>query len=593
MNRYFMGNFSEKRASEDGYITHLSEKYQKNSFLPLFLRGFSPNIAVLASGDANELASAKGFGCVHEMLSIFEENKGETVLIRHSEGNVLCEVFGVHFVPLQRLLNDKKIHEEIKSMEEEIDWMEGKVSEYMNVFSYGMKDMKEEKILKENERDLEKTYENPENMEQSLEISSAFHFYCRLLASFPPSVHESFSHPIACVFAISSHSSKPLESLQHLQLHPPMLPYIDFSYLPACLFLHDDSHDLEKSLQVFETIKQTFGIHSYLIRLSPSDQSLDKSQEAYIRVPKDPWNLSFDTTKDEFYALSQKDVSAIRTFVKELISRSIIPAMEQSIDLWNEQVAASRRGIAGKLLNVSKRYFSTGTARNQSSFYNNSNYNIKTLSYDLSSPEARLRKLADYAFMLRDWKFAQSIYELLKKDFLNDKAWKYYAGVQEMLALCSLFPSYTTKIKVETIDSMLNASLYSYLSESSSPFFALRSVIFASELMFLQSNEAKNNAAKWLIKILETGILGNTINALLIERISYCFGTIRSYGLLSYGSRRKKAALWKILATEAWLTLGKKKLAQQSFLQAMSVYQDTQWNEINAFTATLHDQIYT
>ncbi|QSL66793.1 hypothetical protein MERGE_001179 [Pneumocystis wakefieldiae] len=574
MNGRFMGDFSEKSAPRHEGIAYPMEKAQKNSFLPLFFRGFSPSIAVLASRDANELASAKGFGCVHEMLSTFEENKGETVIIRHSEGNVRCEVFGVRFVPLQRLLNDRKVHEEIGSMEREIDWMERKVSEHMDVLGSGAGNHGE-MASDENEKDVEKIHENTKKMGQSLDISSAFHFYCRLLASFPPSVHESFSHPIACVFAISSHSSKPLESLQRLQLHPPMLPYVDFSYLPACLFLHDDSHDLEK---------QTFGIHSYLIRLSPQDQSLNKSQEEYIRVPKDPWNLSFDTTKD---------VSAICTFVKELISRSIIPAMEQSIDLWNEQVASSRRGIAGKLLNVSRRYFNIGITRNQSSFYNKSNYNTETSSYDVSSPEARLRKLADYAFMLRDWKFAQSIYELLKKDFFNDKAWKYYAGSQEMLALCSLFPSYTTKIKIEAIDSMLNASLYSYLSESSSPFFALRSVIFASELMFLQSNEAKNNAAKWLIKILDTGILGNTISALLIERISHCFETIKSYGLLSYGSRRKKAALWKILATEAWLSLGRKNLARQSFLQAMSVYEGTQWKEIDAFTATLRDQIYT
>lgn len=41
-----------------------------------------------------------------------------------------------------------------------------------------------------------------------------------------------------------------------------------------------------------------------------------------------------------------------------------------------------------------------------------------------------MRKLADYAFMLRDWKFAHSIYDLLRKDFLNDKAWMYHAGSQ-------------------------------------------------------------------------------------------------------------------------------------------------------------------
>lgn len=41
-----------------------------------------------------------------------------------------------------------------------------------------------------------------------------------------------------------------------------------------------------------------------------------------------------------------------------------------------------------------------------------------------------MRKLADYAFMLRDWKLAHSTYDIVRKDFANDKAWKYAAGAQ-------------------------------------------------------------------------------------------------------------------------------------------------------------------
>jgi trafficking protein particle complex subunit 8 len=41
-----------------------------------------------------------------------------------------------------------------------------------------------------------------------------------------------------------------------------------------------------------------------------------------------------------------------------------------------------------------------------------------------------MRKLADYAFMLRDWRLAHSTYDIVRKDFGNDKAWKYAAGAQ-------------------------------------------------------------------------------------------------------------------------------------------------------------------
>lgn len=47
------------------------------------------------------------------------------------------------------------------------------------------------------------------------------------------------------------------------------------------------------------------------------------------------------------------------------------------------------------------------------------------------SPEFVMRKLADYAFMLKDYKYALSIYDTVKKDFQSSpKYLKYYAGVQ-------------------------------------------------------------------------------------------------------------------------------------------------------------------
>lgn len=196
--------------------------------------------------------------------------------------------------------------------------------------------------------------------------------------------------------------------------------------------------------------------------------------------------------------------------------------------------------------------------------------------------------------MLHDWKFAQSIYELLKKDFFDDNAWKYYAGAHEMSTFCLLLlPMHSTKIKIETIDSMLDTSLYSYLSQCSSPFFALRCIIFASELMALRSNKAKNDAARWLIKILESGIVGNVVGTLLTERIATYFASVETHGALKYGSRYKKAAFWKVLAAEAWLRIGKKYLAQQSLEDAMIVYQNTQWPGIKAFMDTLLQAAHT
>ncbi|KAG5518754.1 hypothetical protein PMAC_002723 [Pneumocystis sp. 'macacae'] len=424
----------------------------------------------------------------------------------------------------------------------------------------------------------------------SLDLSSVFDIYFRLLTFLPPSAHESFSHPVACIFAVSSYSPAPLKALELLleqQSRMSLPPYIDLGYLQTYLFIHDDAHNFEK-LSSVEKILQEPRCMKILEQ--------KRLQNIPFSIPEDTQYLFRDyiNPSDKYCGLSGEDTSSIRAFVKELISQSILPVMKCSVDIWNEQLVVPRKGFSGRFLSISRRYFGTGLARNSASSHQNGNYDITTSSYPPSSPEAQLRKLADYAFMLHDWKFAQSIYELIKKDFFDDNAWKYYAGAHEMSTFCLLLlPMYSTKIKIETIDSMLDASLYSYLSQCSSPFFALRSIMFASELMALRSNKAKNDAARWLIKILESGIVGNIVGTLLTERIATYFASVEVYGTLKYGSRYKKAAFWKVLSAEAWLLIGKKYLAQQSLKDAMVVYENTQWPGIKTFMDTLLQAAYT
>ena len=62
---------------------------------------------------------------------------------------------------------------------------------------------------------------------------------------------------------------------------------------------------------------------------------------------------------------------------------------------------------------------------------------INVVVYPYQTAEAIMRKLADYSFMLQDYRHAQSIYDSIKKDFQADHAFKYYAGVQ----VCTLFAS--------------------------------------------------------------------------------------------------------------------------------------------------------
>lgn len=59
--------------------------------------------------------------------------------------------------------------------------------------------------------------------------------------------------------------------------------------------------------------------------------------------------------------------------------------------------------------------------------------------YNHTSPEMVLRRLADFSFMIRDYRFAYSIYDLVKKDFQqSDKSFKYLAGILEMQGITSV-----------------------------------------------------------------------------------------------------------------------------------------------------------
>lgn len=49
-------------------------------------------------------------------------------------------------------------------------------------------------------------------------------------------------------------------------------------------------------------------------------------------------------------------------------------------------------------------------------------------SYPYTSSEAVSRRLADFAFMLRDYRFAASVYDSIRKDYGSDKAFRYQAG---------------------------------------------------------------------------------------------------------------------------------------------------------------------
>lgn len=249
--------------------------------------------------------------------------------------------------------------------------------------------------------------------------------------------------------------------------------------------------------------------------------------------------------------LTTEDIMGIKTFVREMVVQSLIPFMERNMQLWNEQVAAARRGLSGRFFGASRRLFGSSarspnphSVQSIPAFGPNIPIGTTTVAvYPHNAPEAQMRKLADFAFMLRDYKFAHSIYEVVKRDFATDKAWKHHAGVQEMIGTCLLLTNQPLPSKND-VDQAFEKSVQQYLTRCMSPFFATRSTVIYYEL--LKSRRMWREVPTALVRM--TGEDSDLRSALFLEQAAHCFlrtprPMVRKYGfhLIMAGHRFGKA----------------------------------------------------
>jgi hypothetical protein len=119
----------------------------------------------------------------------------------------------------------------------------------------------------------------------------------------------------------------------------------------------------------------------------------------------------------------------------------------------------------------------------------------------------------------------------------------------------------------ETLDPLLDSAIYSYTARSSAPYFSLRTTLISIELLALKGGTAPDEAVKWAAKALGAGSLGDIGSCLLIERIAGCYKIL-------HPRRRRKMALWSMLACESWIGAGCRGFAVRCLRDAWGVYKD-------------------
>ena len=360
--------------------------------------------------------------------------------------------------------------------------------------------------------------------------------------------------------------------------------------------VHDEEQDdISKSITLFEQMKRHFGLHCHLLRLRSSE--CVSSDDDSIQLPRCEWLSASEEfaeiqsremqedIEESLPCIYESDTTAIKTFIREMVTQSVIPSMERCVSTWNDQVASRRRGISGRFMSLSKKWAFGSSSRSSSNGTNapasNSNYDPSQGFYRPDTPEAIMRKLADYAFMLRDWKLAQSTYELLRTDFNNDKAWKYHAAANEMAAISTLLvpQAMSSKIRSETVDQMLETASYSYITRCGASYGALRALALGMELLRLRGGSATDDAARWGARLLDHKVVGVVGDALMKERIAACYASKKGSGSGLWGSRTRKSALWSILAADTWLTLGKPQQAKLRLDEAGQKYAELSFQE--------------
>lgn len=571
--------------------------------LNLILKSFVPHIAIHGSEDVNDLVREKGFNNgLWELLRPFGERIQGKVNIRDSVGlSRSWEDFSVRFtrfgdgVEAPEPMTGSILRSPPGTANGSQTTLRNDQAE-SNTGTNLIADV--EKVVDRHLSYAEEAYmgnlspTTPTRPGVDVDATSPYYalYLRRLLSGIPLAAHESFSHPVASVMAISSRNPSPIEALRKLYIETSQgehrLPvWVDGEYLRYYVLVHDEEQsDITKSMALFDQMKRHFGLHCHLLRIR-SSQSAETDDDS-IPLPRSDWMSAAEELvdiqrsedeedfEDPTRYIFESDATAIRTFIREMVTQSVIPTMERNISVWNDQVASRRKGLSGKLMSFGKRWGAFGSSsRNSVAGGSGSNYDVQGF-YRPETPEAIMRRLADFAFMLRDWKLAMSTYDLLRTDFQNDKAWRYHAAANEMAALALLImpQNMSSKTRIETINQMLEQAFYSYHTRCNSLYGTIRCIILALELLRMRGGTGIDEAVRWGIRVLDARVMGPIGNALLKERMAVCYASKTGVGSQAWGSRRRKSALWSVLSAEAWIARGKFIQAQKCLNDARRMY---------------------
>ncbi|KAJ3870264.1 ER-golgi trafficking TRAPP I complex 85 kDa subunit-domain-containing protein [Lentinula novae-zelandiae] len=255
-----------------------------------------------------------------------------------------------------------------------------------------------------------------------------------------PSKTETWNHPIAIIFAVSTNTSNPLQIISNLHSRAIELPsWVDSAYLSYTLIVHPKDSTLsdEEAGALFNAVKKQYGLHSYLLSLDmpnppPAPVPVPTAKPRLPLANRDSPELSTkpvdSSTRNgassgiNTIRMNEKDIQQTAKFTREFLVMSLIPWMEKCVTDWNENFVSNRR-LPSRLFSSTRRLFGTPSPSptpppsHRSSASRSSTYNGTSVSTQVAvgSPSQQ-RRLAEFATILGDFKLAVTVWETLSKE---------------------------------------------------------------------------------------------------------------------------------------------------------------------------------
>ncbi|KAA8518448.1 hypothetical protein F0562_015922 [Nyssa sinensis] len=369
--------------------------------------------------------------------------------------------------------------------------------------------------------------------------------------------HEAFDHPVACLLVVSSKDEDPINKFVDL-FNTNQLPSLlndgamDPKILKHYLLVHDNQDGMsENTTKILAAMRSTFGSNDCrLLCINSSEDGLVEHQEN----PWVPHKTDASPSQHLGCFLNIDDLDEIKNVMQDLSSKHIIPHMEQKIRVLNQQVSATRKGFRNQIKNLWWRKGKDDTPDNSNG-----------LMYTFSSIESQIRVLADYAFMLRDYELALSNYRLLSTDYKLDKAWKRYAGVQEMMGLTYFMMDQLRKDAESCMENAFNTYLKMGPPGQQN---ATRCGLWWVEM--LKTRYQYKEAASVYFRISGEEPLHS---AVMLEQASYCY-------LFSKPPMLRKYGFHLVLSGDLYKKCDQIKHAIRTYRGALSVFKGTTWSHI-------------